>query len=454
MPTSTPPSSSDSADSGASVDEAARSDISWSDADPSSLYNDPWSSEPSGGQSLAALAEEVARAEEASKSTRASAPGSSDAGARVSAGPEGADPSTDDAQASAGAASDSLLVEMTSWVRRFLDRHASKLWWLHSLYALGLGSFVVMYAQQGFDHARWLTVSLGAGWIVLLLFFRVYGTGERQKLRMAKGTRAKVSFYVMTYVLKNLYQGMLFFLLPFYWRTATLDASTKWFCVLLAILALLSTLDVVFDHYLMRWKTLASIVYYVILFACLNLVIPALLPNTRSLLTLMLAAAVSTVVFWTMHVPLRALTRPTPVIAFMVSVASATGAAYFGRRAIPPVPMHIASGAVGPRVLDDGRLAMHVSRVHESLIQEMHTLTDVITPGGRGDRLYHVWRHQGLEVQRGRVEPSGDPPKGTVRLRSTLRSFNLPTDMTGSWSVDVVTEDDQLVGRVSFVVIR
>ncbi len=435
--------------------------MSWGDADPSSLYSDPWSSEPSGGQSLAALAEEVARAEEASKSMRASAPGASAAGdsgqppvLTTSAAKDAAAPTAVEAHAGPGAASDSLVVEITTWVRSFLDRHASKLWWLHSLYALGLGSFVVMYAQQGFDHARWLTVSLGAGWIVLLLFFRVYGTGERQKQRMAKGTRAKVSFYVMTYVLKNLYQGMLFFLLPFYWRTATLDASTKWFCVLLAILALLSTLDVVFDHYLMRWKTLASIVYYVILFACLNLVIPALLPNTRALLSLMLAAAVSTVVFWTMHVPLRALSRPAPVIAFMVSVASATGAAYFGRRAIPPVPMHIASGAVGPRVLDDGRLAMHVSRVHESLIQEMHTLTDVITPGGRGDRLYHVWRHQGLEVQRGRVEPSGDPPKGTVRLRSTLRSFNLPTDITGSWSVDVVTEDDQLVGRVSFVVIR
>ena len=191
-----------------------------------------------------------------------------------------------------------------------------------------------------------------------------------------------------------------------------------------------------------------------ILFACLNLVIPALLPDQRALLTLLLAAAASTVVFWTMHVPLRALVRPAPLVAFMLSVATAVSAAYFGRRAIPPVPMHISSGAVGPRVLDDGRLAMHVSRVHESLIQEMHTLTDVVTPGGRGDRLYHVWRHEGLEVQRGHVTPSGDPPKGTVRLRSTLRSFNLPPDITGSWSVDVLTEDDQLVGRVSFVVIR
>jgi hypothetical protein len=41
-----------------------------------------------------------------------------------------------------------------------------------------------------------------------------------------------------------------------------------------------------------------------------------------------------------------------------------------------------------------------------------------------------------------------------VRLKSTLRSFNLPTDISGQWSIDVVTEDDQLVGRVPFEVIR
>ena len=129
-------------------------------------------------------------------------------------------------------------------------------------------------------------------------------------------------------------------------------------------------------------------------------------------------------------------------------------AAYAGRRAIPPVPMHVAVGAVGPTLLPDGRLSMHVSALHESLIQEMHGLTDVVTPGGRGDNLLHVWRHRGLEVQRGASEPVLDPPPGLVRLRSTLRSYNLPSDITGTWSIDVVTEDDQLVGRVPFEVIR
>ena len=105
-------------------------------------------------------------------------------------------------------------------------------------------------------------------------------------------------------------------------------------------------------------------------------------------------------------------------------------------------------------LLPDGRLTMHVSKLHVSLIQEMHALTDVVIPGGHGNTLHHVWRHEGLAVQQGPVTPSGEPPPGTVRLRSTLRSFNIPSQRAGHWSIDVLTEDDQLVGRVPFEVIE
>src|SRR5258708_13231388 len=59
-------------------------------------------------------------------------------------------------------------------VRRFLDAHGRKLWWLHSLYALALGAGVVAFAQQGFEHARWLAVSLGFAWLLVVLVFRLF----------------------------------------------------------------------------------------------------------------------------------------------------------------------------------------------------------------------------------------------------------------------------------------
>jgi hypothetical protein len=337
--------------------------------------------------------------------------------------------------------------------RTFFARHGHLLWWLHSAYAMTFGTIVMMYASKGYDNARWMVVLLGLGWVVLVLFFRLFGTGTGQKEKI-RDTKAKVRFYVMTLVLKNLYQSMLFFLLPFYYKSATFDAPNRFFVYVLGVLAMLSTVDVVFDQFLMRWKAPASIVYFFILFACLNLVLPALFPDTRTLITLLSAAAVAAVVFFTMHVPVKNLLRPLYLLALLAFVGTSVAAAYYGRRVVPPVPMHVVDGAVGPSLLPDGRLTMHVSKLHVSLIEEMHGLTDILIPGGHGDHLFHIWRHEGVIVQQGHVSPGGDPPAGTVRLRSTLEAQNLPGEITGAWSIDVVTDDDQLVGRVEFEVTR
>ncbi|MCA9660183.1 MAG: DUF2914 domain-containing protein, partial [Myxococcales bacterium] len=345
-----------------------------------------------------------------------------------------------------------LVAPLLGWIRRFIERHGDKLWWLHSIYALGLGATIVFYASKGLDEARWLVVAAVAGWLALVLLFRLYGSGDAQAERRS-GRLGKLGFHALTYVLKNLFQGMLFFLLPFYWKSAVPGAASGGFVILLGVLAILSTLDVVFDRVLMRFKGAATAVYFVILFAGLNLALSALFPDLRTLACLLGAAAIATAIFWTMHLPLRLLGRPQWMIAFLLTCAGAVFATYGARSVIPPVPMYVSSGAVGPALLEDGRLSLHVSVVHASLIQEVHALTDVVVPGGRGDRLQHVWRQGGVELQRGPVAPSGAPPPGTVRLRSTLRSFNLPAALAGSWSVDVETEDGQLVGRVAFEVI-
>jgi hypothetical protein len=39
-----------------------------------------------------------------------------------------------------------------------------------------------------------------------------------------------------------------------------------------------------------------------------------------------------------------------------------------------------------------------------------------------------------------------------VRLKSSLTGRNLPARLVGRWTVDVETEDGQLVGRVAFEV--
>ncbi|MBL8606461.1 MAG: DUF2914 domain-containing protein [Myxococcales bacterium] len=337
--------------------------------------------------------------------------------------------------------------------RGFLKRHGKKLWWLHSAYALALGVGVVLVAQRGFERARWLAVSLGLAWLVLLLFFRLFGSGREQQSVDLAPTKAKIRFYVMTYALKNLYQGMLFFLLPFYARSATLDSINAITLGLLGACAVLSTIDIVFDRVLLKWRVLASLFHGITLFGCLNLVIPALFPDTRTLFTLMWAAGITALAFWTLHVRVSTFKRKRYVALFFASLGASVGLAWMIRPGIPPVPMHVSHSAVGPSTLADGRLAMEVKSLHPSVIQELLAVTDVVVPGGKGDRLHHVWKRNGLEIHRSTEDTSRvDGPLGSVRLRSALKGQELPKDLVGKWTVDVETEDGQLVGRLHFTV--
>ena len=59
-------------------------------------------------------------------------------------------------------------------------------------------------------------------------------------------------------------------------------------------------------------------------------------------------------------------------------------------------------------------------------------MTDVVVPGGKGDRLVHVWTHEGELVQRATdVDPQAYGPVGTLRLRSNLEAEDLPAEPRG-----------------------
>lgn len=338
----------------------------------------------------------------------------------------------------------------TGPLTRFTRRHGRKLWWLHSMYALALGVFIVMFAQRGYAYVRWLLVLMAVAWFLIVAFFRAFGTGEQQKVL---GRGRKLHFLVMTYVLKNLYQGMLWFLLPFYWRSATLDAPNRWFVLALAACGVLATLDIVFDRWLMRWRVVASIYYVATLFACLNLAIPALLPGARTLFALLAAAGISTGAFWLLHFSPRLLREPAHGVRLAVTIAMAMGAVYLARPYIPPVPLRVGHGAVGHRLLEDGRLALEVTSLHYSLITEMVAVTDVVSPGGTEEPFQHVWRREGEVVLK--LSPMTHAIEGKVpgqRLRSELHAEQLPAVLVGRWSVDVLTDAGQLVGRTRFEV--
>ena len=340
-------------------------------------------------------------------------------------------------------------------VKGFLKRHKTLFWWLHSFYALFLGFMVILFAQKGFDHARVLAATLGGALLGMLVLFRIFGQGAAQKEKVEASRGSKLRFLIFTYVLKNLYQPMLFFVLPFYWKASSLDSVNGWFIFVMGLLALLSTMDLIFDHFLMRHRVWASVYYGLTLFACVNLVLPAFLPNLRTVVTLGSSAAIAVLGFFALHFPFSALREKKTWAILAVAVTVFSGGVVLARRGIPPVPLYLQHAAVGPELLPDGRLAVEVSVVHVSKLNDLYAVTDVALPGGEGDDFVHVWRFKDgdfvMETETDRVEGA---PKGAVRLRSTMPHAALPASPAGRWTVDVQTADGQLVGRARFEVIE
>jgi hypothetical protein len=337
--------------------------------------------------------------------------------------------------------------------REFLHRNEKLLWWAHTAWALSLGAFVATFAQKGFEQARMLTLSLIAAWALVVFFFRLFGTGTQQDFATA-WPAARRRFFVVTYLMKNLFQGMLFFLLPFYWKSASFEAGTATPFLVLGGCALVSTLDIVFDRVLLRFKAVASLFFAATAFGCVTLVVPALWVDAPSLVALMIAAGVSTATFVLFHLPLARLKSGLGAGAFVSLVFFAVFASYAGRRAFPALPSAIAEGGIGLAQRADGVLSAEVRTLRldangQVPASELFAVTDV-SAVGRGDSFHHVWRKGGRELVHQAAPTSSPKDRSRIRVASRLATSALPEPLAGHYAVDVVTDAGQIVGRVTF----
>jgi hypothetical protein len=254
----------------------------------------------------------------------------------------------------------------------------------------------------------------------------------------------------MTYLMKNLFQGMLFFLLPLYWKSGSAEARTITIFYLLGACAILSTLDLVFDRVLLRYKLVASLFFGVTLFGCMNVAIPALLPSVPTIAVLLVSGGLAISTFFLFHVPFVWLRRPLVAGALASLVALGVLSFYAGRRAFPAVPMYIKAGGVGPAIAEDGSLEYEVKSVKAMALADLYAVTDVAVVD-KGVHLSHVWRREGVKVAHTDVAEIAAPAEAhLVRVASHLDPAHVKDAPPGRYTVDVVTDAGQIVGRVSF----
>jgi hypothetical protein len=155
------------------------------------------------------------------------------------------------------------------------------------------------------------------------------------------------------------------------------------------------------------------------------------------------------VTFILFHVSVATLKKPIVAGIFASVIAAGVLGAYWGRRAMPPVPLHIKEGGVGPAVREDGTLSMEISALRASQLEDLFAVTDIQVVG-KAEQFRHVWKHGAKQLKHETADAAPSREKNVVRVASKLPKAALSDLPEGRYTVDVLTDSEQIVGRIVF----
>lgn len=324
---------------------------------------------------------------------------------------------------------------MVSWLRR----HQETLWWLHSFYALLLGIGIVWLGSQNFVYLRIAVFHVGFIWLSTLGFHKVVGA-ERLSDRWRGRIRA-----VINHCNKNLYQQVLFFILPIYYNSATFGARNFLFVVLVALSALLSSFDVIYDRQLSVRRGLSALFFAFNLFALTNVMIPVLW-SIGNAWAMRMSAVLAFLGLLSLSLPLARL-RAFKHITAIVAVALPLVVIDFSRGYVPPVPLRLVWSEFGYNFNPaTKRVTEAVPALPQGFRGRFYGLTAIRAPLGLKEKIRHRWYVDGkLHFTSRDFEIVGGREDG-FRLWTIVTLENIRG--ASAIHIDVETEHGQLVGRV------
>jgi len=212
-----------------------------------------------------------------------------------------------------------------AWLRR----------WGVSFASLGGGLVTLFVFRRGLPHVAWI-----AGYLVLLWLLVAVVTQTRRALEASARRSRRLMVTAADYTIQTLYHGLLLFVLPAYWASATLTSVNAPFLGLLVALALVATFDPWYRA-LVQPRPWAGYLFFVVsIFASLNVALPLVgLPPLASLVASAFVAAVA------LTPVVRRARRGTWGLALRTTVAIGVVAATLaalGRAWVPPVPLFMA----------------------------------------------------------------------------------------------------------------
>ena len=316
--------------------------------------------------------------------------------------------------------------------------------WVIALYgfASGVASFVLVDRQAKL--AAMVAILMLASWLFLVL-----ESAFNQQL--ARWFGIELPSWLARFVTQMIHQQSLFFVLPFFAMSTTWNSGQLLFTGLLGTAALISIIDPLYYDWLAprRWLYLAF--HSLTLFAALLTAMPIILHQTTAQsyqLALLITVLLS---FPTLAASLH-FQRKWRWLALPVLTVMLLGAGWLAKPWVPPATLRLNEVAISLEVNDKARAPgqslkqLSAAELHR---QGLYAFTAITAPRGLAERIYHVWRRNGKEVDRIALDIQGGTTSG---YRAWSHKQNFPTDVAGKWTVEVVTDGGQMIGVLRFTV--
>ena len=280
--------------------------------------------------------------------------------------------------------------------RELYDKYARLFWALHSAWALlsGVGVLVLAHNRHGF--ARWVILFIALTWGSTLVVSRF--SGASQTVRFAQG--------FASYLTRVMYQETLFFLLPFYFYSATFPSRNFIYVIALAAFAVLSCFDMLFDRLLRERRPFAIGFFAFVSFSALQFFLPVAL-RMRIDNSELIAATIAAFAALTLAAPV-----PLRVIAFTL-VTTLLGA-WIARPLIPPVPLRMTGMQTG------GSINKTTLKTSGEASSRLYVVATVFSPERIPARVEFRYVSNGNVLRTSR-EVSLNPHRGGFRVWDSVR---------------------------------
>lgn len=317
---------------------------------------------------------------------------------------------------------------------------------MHSLWALLAGAAFMWLGARNYTYLRVAVFHIAFIWTTSLLVPALV-SGDRALAGWRLGLKLAINYFN-----KNFYQQILFFLLPIYYASATWGSSNFWFVGVIAVSAVLSTLDVLYERHVSVKRGLAAVFFAFNLFVSINVMLPVVwrVSNARAL---PISAVLALVAFITIGVRVSDVGRVRTWAIVVIAAVLIAATVRWGGPLIPPAPLRLrrAEFATGfDRTAF--RSAPAVATLPAGWSGQLHAFSAIHAPLGLEDRVAHRWFVDGrLAYAPGFYTVRGGREEG-FRLWTHHHLNPLPAGAT--LRLDVVTEAGQLIGRTKLTVGR